>query len=215
MSGSPTTGAGASARREHERRKARDEAALRDRWGRLGNVAVALSDERQSTAAWRSGAVGEETVGARLDRLATESTRVLHDRRVPRSRANIDHLVVTPAGVWVIDSKRYQGRRPSLQVEGGLFRPRVEHLTVGGRKKSTLVAGVQRQLELVRATVSAPVFGALCFVDADWPLFGGSFTVDGINVLWPRKLEALLRKSAGSTPVEATTQLLERRFMPA
>jgi hypothetical protein len=176
---------------------------------------VALSDERQSTAAWRSGAVGEETVGARLDRLATGSTRVLHDRRVPRSRANIDHLVVTPAGVWVIDSKRYQGRRPSLQVEGGLFRPRVEHLTVGGRKKPTLVAGVQRQLELVRATVSAPVFGALCFVDADWPLFGGSFTVDGIHVLWPRKLEALLRKSAGSTPVEATAQLLERRFTPA
>ncbi|WP_254786130.1 nuclease-related domain-containing protein [Curtobacterium sp. MCBA15_008] len=154
-------------------------------------------------------------MGARLDRLATESTRVLHDRRVPRSRANIDHLVVTPAGVWVIDSKRYQGRRPSLQVEGGLFRPRVEHLTVGGRKKPTLVAGVQRQLELVRATVSAPVFGALCFVDADWPLFGGSFTVNGIHVLWPRNLEALLRKSAGSTPVEATTQLLERRFMPA
>ncbi|WP_193597923.1 hypothetical protein [Microbacterium sp. YJN-G] len=30
--------------------------------------------------------------------------------------------------------------------------------------------------------------GALCFLEADWPMIGGSFTVDGIQVLWPRLL---------------------------
>ena len=43
--------AGSSARREYDRRKAKDEERLREKWGRLGGVAVALSDERQSTKA--------------------------------------------------------------------------------------------------------------------------------------------------------------------
>lgn len=25
-----------------------------------------------------------------------------------------------------------------------------------------------------------------CFLEADWPLIGGSFSVDGVHVLWPR-----------------------------
>jgi hypothetical protein len=27
----------------------------------------------------------------------------------------------------------------------------------------------------------------LCFVEADWPMFGGDFTIAGLRVLWPRK----------------------------
>jgi hypothetical protein len=57
---------------------------------------VALSDERQSTTAWARGAVGEERLGLALDALACPDVAVLHDRRIPRTRANIDHIVVTP-----------------------------------------------------------------------------------------------------------------------
>jgi hypothetical protein len=35
---------------------------------------------------------------------------VLHDLAIPGSRANIDHLVIGPGGVFVIDSKQYRGR---------------------------------------------------------------------------------------------------------
>ena len=42
---------GSSARREYERRKAKDEERLRQKWGKLGGIAVALSDEHQSTKA--------------------------------------------------------------------------------------------------------------------------------------------------------------------
>jgi hypothetical protein len=38
-----------------------------------------------------------------------------------------------------------------------------------------------------------PVRGALCFVGADWPMFGGSFQVAGVRVLWPRLLAKHLR----------------------
>ena len=52
----------------------------------------------------------------------------MHDRRIPRSKANIDSLVVTPGGAWVIDSKRYVGKAPEMLVEGGIIRPRVERV---------------------------------------------------------------------------------------
>ncbi|WP_232333608.1 nuclease-related domain-containing protein [Agromyces laixinhei] len=118
-------GAGESASQEYERRRAKDEARIRQRWGRFGGIAVALSDERQSTRAWSIGAAGEEIVGARLDAIASERIRVLHDRRIPGSRANIDHLLVTPGGVWVIDAKRYRGR-PELRIEGGYCVPELK-----------------------------------------------------------------------------------------
>ncbi len=180
---------GASARREFERRKAGREQRVREKNPRLGGLILALSDDPQSTRSWQTGAVGEERVGHRLNELATDSLRVLHDRRIPGSRANIDHLAVTPNGVFVIDPKRYAGR-PHLRVEGGLFRPRVEKLMVGSRNCTKLVDGAVRQVELVQSLVGdqAPVRGVLCFVESDWPLLGGSFATRGVDVLWPRKL---------------------------
>jgi len=29
--------------------------------------------------------------------------------------------------------------------------------------------------------------GGLCFIEANWPLIGGSFVIDGVDVLWPNK----------------------------
>ena len=185
--------AGASARREHERRVAKREDRIRTRHPRLGGLILAVTDEPQSTRAWERGAVGEEKLARRLDELLARGARVLHDRRIPGTRANIDHIVVGPAGIFVIDAKRYKGR-PHLRVEGGIFRPRTEKLMVGSRDCSKLVPGVARQVDLVTAAIqksdpnSVPVRGMLCFVDADWPLFGGDFTIAAIEVLWPKKI---------------------------
>lgn len=207
--------AGSSARREYERRKARDEARLRSKWGKLGGIAVALSDERQSTTAWERGAIGEELLGARLDGLASDSIAVLHDRRIPGTRANIDHLAVTRAGVWVIDAKRYRGR-PELRIEGGILRPRIEKVVVGRRDCTKLVDGVLKQVELVREVVGdIPVTGVLCFVEADWPLIGGAFTTRGVHVLWPKRLAKLLEAGEGEVDVDATYGRLAAHFKSA
>lgn len=180
--------AGASARREFERRKAKREERIRAAHPKLGGLILALSNERQSTTAWAAGAAGEERLGKGLDGLASDTLRVLHDRRIPRSRANIDHVAVTASGVYVIDAKKYRGR-PHLKIEGGLFRPRVGRLLVGSRDCTKLVDGVLKQVEVVRGLldIDVPVQGVLCFVDADWPLFGGTFTTHGVQALWPKK----------------------------
>jgi len=181
--------AGASARREFERRKAKREERIRTKHPKLGGLMLAVSDEQQSTTAWDIGAIGEERLGKGLDRLASDALRLLHDRRIPRSKANIDHLAVTASGVYVIDAKKYRGR-PHLKIEGGLFRPRVERLLVGSRDCTKLVDGVLKQVDVVRGLLDddVPVHGVLCFVEADWPLIGGTLTTRGVQALWPKKL---------------------------
>ncbi|RZS57739.1 nuclease-like protein [Microcella putealis] len=190
----PLPRAGVSARAEHERRRAKDEAATRAAWGKLGGIAVALTPERSSTRVWATGAIGEEVVGAKLDAIASDQICVLHDRRIPKSRANIDHIVVTPGGVWVIDTKRYVDKRIEKRVEGGLFSPRVEKLWVGG-DNTKLVVGMTKQVALVEAAVpGVPVKGVLCFVEGDWAWFADPFTVSDVLVLWPKMLVQLLTK---------------------
>lgn len=208
--------AGSSARREYERRKAKDEEKLRQKWGRFGGVALALSDERQPTKAWDRGAVGEERLGAGLNAVAGAGLAVLHDRRIPGSKANIDHIAITPGGIWVIDAKRYKGR-PELKIEGGIVRPRVEKLLVGRRDCTTLADGVLRQVDVVRDFVGdVPITGVLCFVEADWPLVGGAFSTRGVQVLWPKRLtKVLTEQTAGDVDVARTRESVASHFRPA
>jgi hypothetical protein len=65
--------------------------------------------------AWRRGAVGERRTARLLGPLERHGWAVLHDLAVPGSPANLDHLVIGPGGVFVIDSKQYRGR---LQLDG-------------------------------------------------------------------------------------------------
>lgn len=188
--------AGGSALREFDRRHAARQQRVQSAHPRIGKFLLAVFDDPQSTRAWDSGAKGEQRMGTLLQEIAGPDLRVLHDRRIPRSRANIDHLVVCPSGVFVIDAKRYRNARPQLRVEGGILRPRRALLYVGGRDRTQLVDGMDKQLGLVRTALAdqpdVPVRGVLCFIEADWPLIGGAFSVRGIDVLWPRKLPPLL-----------------------
>lgn len=114
--------AGDSARREFERRKSAREARVRGRYPRLGGLLLALSEDPQSTRAWASGADGERRLGRHLDSASGPLLRVLHDRRVPGSRANIDHVAIAPSGVFVIDAKKY------WPLIGGDFQTRGVHV---------------------------------------------------------------------------------------
>jgi hypothetical protein len=205
---------GASARREYERRSAKRESRIREAHPYLGGLILALSDDPQSTTAWAQGAQGEELLGAQLDRLADRGVRALHDRRIPRTWANIDHIAVGPGGVHVIDAKRYAGKRPERRVDGWLFGNRTERLVVGRRDKTPLVAGVHKQVAVVREVLDAAdlgevcVRGVLCFVEAEWPLIGGDFTVDGVDVLWPKRLDKRLVSGEMVLPPERIDEVV-------
>jgi hypothetical protein len=209
--------AGRSAQREHDRRSAADAArvaAARD------EVRMRFGGEAsETTTAWATGAQGEVVVAARLDGLRAHGVVAMHDRRIPRSRANVDHIAVGPSGVWVVDAKRYAGKRPAAVTQGGLLGfGGTRRLTVGGRRRDGLVDGVLAQVERVRSVLpdDVPVFGMLCFVDADWPLLGGHLTVRGVRVVWPRRMAKEIAAHRGAPiDVPAVSRIVADAFPPA
>jgi hypothetical protein len=64
----------------------------------------------RDTRAWRDGARGERATARLLRRLDRHGNTVFHDVAIPGTRANADHVVIGPAGVVLVDSKRYSGR---------------------------------------------------------------------------------------------------------
>jgi len=56
---------------------------------------LALGSAPQHEVALRHGQLGEESVGTLLDeRTAHGLAIVLHDRRMPRGRGNVDHIAI-------------------------------------------------------------------------------------------------------------------------
>jgi hypothetical protein len=83
--------------------------------GLVGLAAAALVAWRlrfrpsEQVAAWQRGAQGERRTARLLERLVRDGYVVFHDLAVPDSGANVDHLVIGPSGVFVIDSKQWTG----------------------------------------------------------------------------------------------------------
>jgi hypothetical protein len=190
---------GASARREHQRRKTNREQQVRTAHPRIGGLLLAFGVEPQHERAWERGAGGEEHVAASLAKYLDPTVLMLHDRRIPGSQANIDHIAIATSGVWVIDAKRYKG---TVQVSRALFgQPK---LTIAGRDESKLIDGLDGQVKVVRAalagiTPGVPVLGALCFVDAELPLIG-KLTFRGYPLVYPRGLAKQINRSGDVQP---------------
>ena len=123
---------GQSAREQAEEAKVKG-AALQRRADKLAHK----SDN------YEQGARGEEDVSWELDQLATDGWLVLHDRRLPTG-ANMDHLLVGPPGVCVIETKTWTG---DLTVEDG-------HVVVNGRRRLKEMEQVRGQVAAVRTALS-------------------------------------------------------------
>jgi hypothetical protein len=165
---------GASAAREHRRRRANREARTRSRHPLVGGLLLAFCGPPQHERAWASGGRGEEAVGRSLERHTEGGPAIiLHDRRMPRGHGNVDHLAVAPTGVFLIDAKAIKG---NVRVSQPLFgNPK---LIVAGRNRTKPLDGLDRQIEAVRQSLAdagndeVSVAGILCFTKANLPLFG-------------------------------------------
>ncbi|MEN9644168.1 MAG: hypothetical protein RL238_837 [Actinomycetota bacterium] len=202
--------AGGSALAEYEKRSARELAkqqqkidddaqwrqAIKEERPFLGRLVSAftpapqIGPESQSTKAWKVGAEGEERVAEVLRGVV--GIEVLHDRLVPgKGKANIDHIVVGPGGVFVVDAKKYSGTVERRDV-GGMFRVD-ERLYVNNRDRTGLVEAMLGQVDVVRAALATtfpdvPVHGVLCFVECTWNRPMRPKQVKGVTALWPMKL---------------------------
>jgi hypothetical protein len=187
--------AGGSTMQEYSRRHGNREERIRARWGRLAGLVLTLSEDPLSTRVWERGSVGESKLAVALGKIDRDDVIFLHDRAVPRSRRNIDHIVVAPSGVYVVDAKRYRGRVEVRDVSG-LFSRADRRLYVGGRDHSELASAMGWQVEAVRVGLGraedVPITPVLCFIDADWPLFGAPDHFGGVRTEGPRSIRKLI-----------------------
>lgn len=193
--------AGASALARADELEARSIARAARRWGAdAALVAAAVVHDDPSIRAWKKGGDGESRLGAFIEREVGDAVISLHDRIIPGTRAaNIDHLVVAPGGVWVVDAKTYKGKVEKR--DAGPFWRQELRLYVDGRDRTKLVEGMRLQLKAVHAALAndpahgeIPVRAALCFLDSEWNLFARPFVVGGVTVLYPEALRDRLEK---------------------
>ena len=85
-------------------------AAMKER-SRLGTFVTRALDMKTDERAWRVGAKGEETVGARLERLVGEGWWVLHAVPVGTRGSDIDHVLMGPGGVYTVNTKSHPGKK--------------------------------------------------------------------------------------------------------
>jgi len=88
-------------------------------WTGVARVMDVKTDER----AWRKGAEGEESVGAKLNRLVKDGWYVLHSVPIGDKHSDIDHVVIGHGGVYPINTKNHPGKKirvtpKSIRVDG-------------------------------------------------------------------------------------------------
>lgn len=69
-------------------------------------------------ATFAAGAEGERIVAARVAELSAQGYVLLHDRLTPDG-GNLDHVLVGPTGVWLVNAKNWSG---SVSVDGDVLR---------------------------------------------------------------------------------------------
>lgn len=190
--------AGAGPQAEYERRAAKHQAELDAIPGLRGKIARAFAEEPHSTRAWAVGAEGERTLAAALDAGLSSSAIVLHSRKVPNTRGDIDHLIVASSGVWIVDAKNYAGK-PDLRDVGGFRTPNFR-LYVNGRDRTKLLDNFEWQVPAVRAALDPIGFGEVAMhptlVFTQWRkgLFERPVEVRGVRALWVKKLVELVNE---------------------
>lgn len=141
---------------------------------------------RRTDSSWSKGAAGEKATARLLTRLERRGYAVLHDRSIPKSRANLDHLVIGPAGVAYIDTKAWRSKRSTVTFEDGTLR-------YGSYSKTRTLDTVIWEAEQVAQALGCEVRPVIAVHGAKIPGPRGRLETRGVTVVEARRLPGLLQ----------------------
>lgn len=172
---------------------------------------------RATTEAWRKGSEGEIRTGRSLDQLQDRGYAALHDRQIPGSRANIDHVVLGPTGVYVVETKHYTGRviinGDTVKYNGRSLESAVDEVW----REAAAVEGALRQELGSRGVRVLPI---ICIQGATIEIQGwrSSAVVRGVRFCSGRRLREAVTEGAAvldPTDIAKFATLLESRLRSA
>ncbi|MEU0398535.1 nuclease-related domain-containing protein [Streptomyces sp. NPDC006208] len=138
---------------------------------------------------------------------------VLHDRAVPNSRANLDHLVFTVAGAAYVDTKNWRSGKSRLTVQGGTLR-------YGRYDQSRALQTVVWEAEQAARVLGVAVRPVVAVHGAKVPAPRGCMQIGGVTVVEAKRLRGLLRSLPpqpgwDSARMAAVGQLAAQALPPA
>jgi hypothetical protein len=161
----------------------------------------------QATAVWRGRRRGEVVTGRMLRRsLGRRGYRVL-DGRAIRGQASIDHLVIGPAGVWIVDNEAWSPDTEIATYGGRLFFGE----KYGTKEVKPLVDAAAAFAELLSGETGFQVrITPLLAVHSGSLPRGGSVSAEGITLLKPRLVARRIKAAQGSVLSDEQIEVLAR-----
>lgn len=221
----------------HDAKEKTSETALGDELSTIRGSSSSYKN-RADKKTWLAGSAGERRVRQELDSLRSVDFVVLHSRSIPDSQADLDHIVVTPSGVYYIDSKHYADKKISFSMEGSAVSNilkfvtkrgvGMKHLTIDGKNSDTVIEPFYWELEQIRKAlpIETPLRASLCFINGLWEsnsankwINHGFFwlnTTPTVFVCSPDKLFQLFKdkNQAEKISVVEIVAILEKAFPP-
>ncbi len=152
--------------------------------------AVARRVYRPVGNSWTKGAAGEKKTAQLLIPLQRDGWTALHDRAVPGSRANVDHLLIGPAGVLMVDSKNWASKKSALRVQNGA-------LWYGRYDQTKTLRTAAWEAQQAARVLGVPVSAIVAVHGAAVP--GGVVMLEGVTVV-PVKRAVHLVRNLGPVP---------------
>ncbi|MQS17936.1 NERD domain-containing protein [Streptomyces kaniharaensis] len=149
--------------------------------------AVARRVYRPVGNSWTIGAAGERRTAQLLIPLQRDGWTALHDRAVPGSRANVDHLLIGPAGVLMVDTKNWQSSKSTLRIDGG-------RLFYGKYDQSKTLRTAAWEAEQTSRALGVPVRALVAVHGASVP--GGVVMLENVTVVPAKRVRHIVRNLA-------------------
>jgi hypothetical protein len=121
---------------------------------------------------------------------------VLHDRSLPHSRANVDHLVIGPCGVIIIDTKNWA---KNTKIIGGRFNGGKGRTYIGRTRAAKKLGGITYETsvvarELTRELHRQVAVTPLVAVHGARRMRWGALKAEGVTLLYAPRARRWIRR---------------------
>ncbi len=162
----------------------------------------------ERTAVWRGKRRGEVRTGRLLRlMLRRRGYRVMDGRAVP-GEASIDHLVIGPGGVWIVDNEAWSPDTLIARYGERLFFDEKFGTSVA---KGLISAAESMAALLTKETgIAVTIAPVLAVHGGKIKAWGGVLSGEGLTVAYPRRVAGWIRSNGSAAYTEEQIDLLAR-----